>query len=162
MSFFDESLHLDDLPIDEERSFEPLPDGWYTSAISSCEERATKAGTGKYLAMCFTITGPTHINRTIFSNLNVINPSPGAEAFGRRKVREIMLAIGITKLESKNSFIGGELAIKLKTRQDPGYGAQNEVDGFKAITGSKMPAPPEPAPEAEVKKAKSLSPPWAN
>jgi|TARA_R110000824_G_scaffold3524_4_gene16729 hypothetical protein len=156
MGFLGETIDLNDMPVAEKRDFDPVPAGWYTVAIAGAELRDTKAGTGKYISVRFDITGPEHQGRVVFTNLNTRNPNPKAEEIGRQQLGEIMRAIGVQKLEDTDELIGGNLSIKVTVKNDPTYGAGNEVKGFRAIEGSVLPVSA-PAPAA----APAASAPWA-
>jgi hypothetical protein len=157
MAFLDEEFSVDALPIGN-NSFEPLPEGWYNAAITGAEIKATKAGDGKYIALKYTVTGPTHQGRVVFGNLNIKNASTKAEEIGRQQLGEIMRAIGLAKVQDTDQLIGGNLAIKLSVRT--GDYAGNEIKGFRAL-GGVAPAAVAPfkavAPSAAPAKA---APPW--
>ena len=78
----------------------------------------------------------------------------------------LMRAIGLARVTDTDQLIGGSLSIKLDVRPaTEQYAAQNEVRGYKAITGSAptfaapaaSPAASAPASAAPAKAA----PPWA-
>lgn len=140
MAFLDQTFSADDMPVSS-NSYEPLPAGWYTATITGAELKATKAGTGQYIAIKYDITGPSHMGRIVFGNLNIRNPNPKAEEIGRQQLGEVMRAIGIAKVQDTNELIGGQLSIKVDIRSSEQYGDQNEVRAFKAIAGSTPPAP---------------------
>lgn len=156
MGFLGETIDLNDMPVSEKRDFDPVPAGWYTVAIAGAEVKDTKAGTGKYISVRFDITGPEHQGRVVFTNLNMRNPNPKAEEIGRQQLGDIMRAIGVQKFEDTDELIGGNLSIKVTVKNDPTYGAGNEVKGFRAIEGS---APPVAAPASDV--VPPVSAPWA-
>lgn len=142
-----------------ERSFEPLPAGWYNVTISGAELKATKAGNGEYIAVRYEVAGPTHAGRVVFGNLNIKNPNPTAESIGRQQLGELMRAAGFAKVEDTDQLIGGQLQIKLDIRKSEQYGDSNDVKGFKSLaSGSAMPtvAAAAQAPAASAKAA----PPW--
>jgi hypothetical protein len=147
------------------KSFEPLPAGWYTAAITQATVKDTKAGTGRYISLKYDITGPSHQGRTIFGNLNISNPNPKAEEIGRQQLGDIMRAIGLAKVTDTDQLIGGQIAIKLEVKQDDQYGASNEVKGFKSVSGSVAPAAAVPpfVKQAEAAQAAptKAAPPWA-
>ena len=62
-----------------------------------------------------------------------------------------MRAIGLAKVVDTDNLIGGQISIKLTIKQDPKYGASNEVKGFRSVSGSAAPA-------ASVIPAKTLTP----
>lgn len=155
MAFLGQSYNTDDLP--QGNSYEPLPDGWYNATISKAEVKDTKAGDGSYIAVSYTITGPSHEGRIIFGNLNLRNKNPKAEEIGRQQLGDVMRAIGLAKVEDSDQLIGGQLSIKLKTKRDEQYGDKNEVNGWRAIAGS---TPPNGA-SAGSAGGTSKQPPWA-
>ena len=138
-----------------ERNYEPLPAGWYTATIGGAEVKATKAGTGEYIAIRYDITGPTHQGRVVFGNLNIKNANPTAEAIGYQQMGELMRAIGLARVDDTDQFIGGQLQIKLDIRKSEQYGDSNDVKGFKSLSGGAMPMAAS-APKAAAKAA----PPW--
>ena len=154
MAFLDQTFNADDMPVSE-KSYEPLPSGWYTASITAAELKNTKAGTGQYIAIRYDIIGPTHQGRIVFGNLNIRNPNPKAEEIGRQQLGEVMRAIGIAKVQDTDELIGGQLSIKVDIRSSEQYGDQNEVRAFKAIAGS---TPPAPAVKAAA--GGKAAPPW--
>ena len=139
-----------------ERNFEPLPAGWYTATIGGAEVKATKAGTGEYIAIRYDITGPSHQGRVVFGNLNIKNANPTAEAIGYQQMGELMRAIGLARVDDTDQFVGGQLQVKLDVRKSEQYGDSNDVKGFKSLSGGAMPMAAASAPKAAAK----ASPPW--
>ena len=140
-------------------SFDPIPPGWYTVTIAAAEVKATKNGTGQYIAIRYDVTGPTHQGRVIFGNLNIRNQSPKAEEIGRQQLGEICRAIGLAKVGDTDQLIGNALSIKVDIEKSEQYGDKNQVRGFKAIAGGAPPrAAMATAPAAAPAKA---APPWA-
>ena len=154
MAFLDQTFEADAMPVSE-KSYEPLPAGWYTASITGAELKNTKAGTGQYIAIRYDIIGPTHQGRIVFGNLNIRNPNATAEGIGRQQLGEIMRAIGIAKVADTDELIGGQLSIKIAIKVSEQYGDQNEVKGFKAIAGSTPPAP-----VAKAAATGKAAPPW--
>ena len=162
MAFLEHAINLEDLPESNNTGeFQPLPAGWYSATINKAELKATKDGTGQYIAIRYDITGPTHQGRVVFGNVNIRNKSEKAEEIGRAQLGDIMRAIGLKQVSDTDQLIGGALQIKLDVKTDEQYGTRNEVKGFKAA-GDSMPASAVPtfAKPAEAKSAGS-APPWA-
>lgn len=157
MAFLSQSFDVSDLPKGS-GEFSPLPAGWYSATISGAEVKETKAGTGEYIAIKYSITGPTHQGRVIFGNLNIKNANPKAEEIGRQQLGDIMRAIGLARVTDTDQLIGGSLVIKLDVRDDDKYGERNEVKGFKAVMGA-MSSLPTAAPAAPA--SAKAAPPWA-
>jgi hypothetical protein len=137
-----------------ERNFEPLPAGWYTTTIGGAEIKATKAGSGEYIAIRYDITGPTHQGRVVFGNLNIKNANPAAEAIAYQQMGELMRAIGLARVDDTDQFVGGQLQVKLDIRKSEQYGDSNDVKAFKSLSGGAMPM------AAAPKAAAKAAPPW--
>lgn len=161
MAFLSESFDVNELPVGNTGSFEPLPAGWYTVTISQAELKATKAGTGQYIKLRYDVTGPTHQGRVVFGNLNIKNPNPKAEEIGRQQLGDIMRAIGLAKVTDTDQLIGGQIAIKLDVKEDAQYGPSNEVKGFKSVSGSQAPAAAIPQSQGNPAPSSKTAPPWA-
>ena len=157
MAFLSQSFDVSDLP-QPSKDYSPLPSGWYSATISGAEVKETKAGTGEYIAIKYSITGPTHQGRVIFGNLNIRNPNPKAEEIGRQQLGDIMRAIGLARVTDTDQLIGGSLVVKLDVKDDDKYGERNEVKGFKAVMGA-MSSLPTAAPTAPS--SAKAAPPWA-
>lgn len=166
MAFLGQTFDANELPQGNGGNYDPLPPGWYTANITASELKPTKDGSGQYIKVRYDITGPTHQGRVVFGNLNIKNASAKAEEIGRQQLGELMRAIGLAKVTDTDQLIGGVLQIKLDVRAaTEQYAAQNEVKGFKAITGS---APTFAAPAASTAASAPASagpakaaPPWA-
>ena len=160
MSFLGETFDTASLP-KSESNFDPLPAGWYSAKITKAELRATKNGTGSYIAVRYDITGPSHQGRVVFGNVNIKNANSEAERIGREQLGELMRSIGLTRVQDSDELVGGECQIKLAIRQSDQYGDSNDVKGFKAIAGGQVPRPAAAAAPAPAGAAASSSaPPW--
>lgn len=155
MSFLDQSFEVDALP--QSNSYEPLPAGWYEANITGAELKETKAGNGQYIAVKYTITGPSFQGRTVYGNLNIKNPNPKAQEIGRSQLGDLMRSIGLAKVTDTDQLIGGSLAIKLAISKREGYDDSNEVKGFKSLSGS-MPAVEKA--EKATPAGDKAAPPW--
>ena len=155
MANLDETFTVDSLPQSTKGNYEVLPAGWYTAYIKSAEIKLTKTGTGKYIAVRYDITGPTHAGRVVFGNLNINNPNPKAEEIARQQLGEIMRAIGLSSVQDTDQLIGGSLSIKLDVRESEQYSSSNYVKSFKSTTSSSMPS----VKTESTATAKSV-PPW--
>jgi len=165
MAFLDETFNIDDLPSREpiKTSFEPLPEGWYTAAITGAEIKTTKAGDGQYINAKYTIIGPKHQGRIVFGMINIKNPNPKAEEIGRQQLGDIMRAVGLTKVSDTDQLIGGNLSIKLViTPANSSYEASNNIRGFKAHSiGMGMPPVSKPISLSTPAPSTDKAPPWA-
>ena len=166
MAFLGQTFDVNTLPEGNGGNYDPLPPGWYTATINKADLQPTKDGSGQYIKVRYDITGPSHQGRVVFGNLNIKNASAKAEEIGRQQLGELMRSIGLAKVTDTDQLIGGSLSIKLDVRAaTEQYAAQNEVKGFKAITGS---APTFAATAASsvasapaAQAATKAAPPWA-
>lgn len=163
MAKLGETFITDDMP--KGNSYDVVPAGWYTAHITKADLTDTKTGGGQYIKIRYDITGPTHEGRVVFGNLNIRNANPKAEEIGRQQMGDVMRALGLAKLNDTDQLIGGDLEIKLSIRPADGqYEAQNEVKGFRAISGSTpMPKAAGAAskPAGEKPAGGKAPPPWA-
>ena len=159
MASLGETFDVSSLPQGNTGDFSPLPPGWYSATMAAAEIKATKTGTGQYIAIRYDIIGPTHQGRVVFGNLNIRNQSPKAEEIGRQQLGDICRAIGVAKVSDTDQLIGNSLMIKLDIEKSDQYGDKNQVKGFKPIEGGAPPrAAMAAAPAAAPAKA---APPWA-
>lgn len=168
MAFLDQPININDLPEDTGGDFSPVPAGEYHVSIKDAELKPTNDGTGQYIKLRLDITGPTHVGRVIFSNINIRNKSQQAESIGRAQLGSIMKAIGLATLQDTDQLIGGQLSVKVAIREartdtatGKTYEASNEVKAYKPLEGAAPMAMsgsmPKPAAAAPAKAA----PPWA-
>jgi hypothetical protein len=142
-----------------EKNYEVLPAGWYTASVTGAEVKQTKSGTGQYLRVEYTISGPSGAGRKVWSNYNVRNENPKAESIGREQLAELCRCVGLARVNDTDQLLGCNVSVKLKVREaSNGYEAQNEVQGHKSLEGSATPAPAA-APKAAAKTGPK--PPWA-
>ena len=154
---FDEVFDAQEMP--QSKSFDPLPAGWYPVEITTAELRETKAGTGKYMAVGYKVTGESHTGRTVFGNINLRNPSPKAEEIGRQQLGDLMRAVGIPRLTDTDQLIGCVCQIKLAIRKDEQYGDSNDVKAHKSL-GAAAPAGVAQKPQQSSAPGRP-APPWA-
>lgn len=155
MAFLDTPIALDDIPADEQRDFEPIPAGTYTATVAGIDLRATKAGTGQYLAVRLDVTGPTHQGRVLWTNLNIRNPNAKAEEIARQQLAAIMMAARVDLVQDTDVLIGASVGVKVSISEDATYGKRNEVKGILATGGAARSAPPMPAAAPAAS-----TPPW--
>lgn len=152
----DQPINVGSLP-ESDRSYDPVPPGWYTARIHSAEVKDTKAGNGQYIKIRYDIVGPSHQGRVIFGNLNIRNPNAKAEQIGRQQLGEMMRAIGLAEIQDTDQLIGGTCEIKLDIQAADGdYAARNEVRGWKHSAVGAAPVAEKAKPAATAAK----SPPW--
>lgn len=126
-----------------------IPEGQYHVVIAkdpSPEIRTTKAGTGEYLAVSFTIVGPKLRGRRIFEKYTVRNPNPMAVEIGQRELARLCRAVGLLDGFQDTEELEGRslhMVVSQRKRRDNGE-AENYI---KSYIKSDVPAPVK-APEA--------------
>lgn len=157
MALLNIPIHTNSLP--EGSGYGTIAAGWYGVTISKAEVKPTKAGTGEYINMMYTITGPTHQGRTVWGMINIRNPNPKAEEIGLQQLGELLRATGIAKLSDTDQLLGMALSVKVIIKQDD-QGEKNEIKGFKALQGGAIPSiKPAAAPAAPTT---ATAPPFKN
>ena len=168
--------------------FSPIPIAWYQAKIDGAELKITQNQRGKYIAVRYSITGPSHQGRVVFDNVNIVNDNPKAVEIGYERLARICKAIGRTVVQDTDQLIGGILDIKVDIQKSAEHGDRNIVKGVRAPESgaSSMPnfgasaapkaapvpadwqAPlpqqqtPIPSPDSEPEEAPSASAPWMN
>jgi len=153
---FDTPINVAELP-QSDSNYDPIPAGWYPAVIKEAELKDTKTGTGQLIKVRYDVVGENHAGRVVFGNLNIRNANPKAEEIGRQQLGELLRAIGLATATDTDQLVGGSLSIKVAIREaSGGYEAQNEVKGFKALSG----AVPAPSKSVAPKPASSSKAPW--
>ena len=137
MALLNTPIHTNSLP--EGSGYGTIPAGWYGVTVSKAEVKPTRAGTGEYINLMYTITGPTHQGRTVWGMINIRNPNPKAEEIGLQQLGELLRAMGIAKLSDTDQLLGMALSVKVIIKEDD-QGEKNEVKGFKALQGGAIPS----------------------
>lgn len=127
---FDFDLSIDDLPESSTGSYDPAPEGVYTVRITDASVRANKGGAGCHLSLEVAIVGPTHEGRKIWPRVTIKNASERAEEIGRKQLRVLMQASGLTRLTADHvpNMIGTQVKAKVVIKDKPnGDGKTNDI-----------------------------------
>lgn len=144
---------------------DPVPAGWYTTKITDAKLKETKAGTGKFLEVTFSILGPSYEGRCVWGRFNLVNPNPQAEQIGQSQFMDCARAIGLESISDSDQLLGGELEVKVVVKKgDEQYGDSNDVKGFKPLAGmtvlTQKPAPVMQGSGQAAPAMKAATPPW--
>ena len=119
--------------------------------ITASEMKSNKAGTGRFLELCFTLIEGEYKGRTLWARLNLENPSELATKIAQSELSAICRAVGVTAPNDSVELHNLPLVIKVCCRKRPDNGEiVNEVKGFErreAITG-------------KPQQAQTNTPPW--
>ena len=117
--------------VDPTTTFDPIPAGKYLAAITESEMKDTKAGTGSYLQLTFTIIEGEHKNRILWARLNLNNANATAVKIARGELSAICHAVGV--LQPRDSIelhnLPLVITVKCKKRDDTGE-IVNEIKGY--------------------------------
>jgi hypothetical protein len=118
-------IDTSDTPARYQGEFEPLAPGWYTVRITDAEVKETKAGTGFYVKIEYTLEN----ERKHWENYNIKNENEKAEEIGRGQFNAVCYACGLaTPATDTNQLLNKKLQIKLKIEPAKGeYGPRNRV-----------------------------------
>lgn len=117
-----------DVPEDE-RSFEPIPQGVYKVQAIEAKIEDTKSGSGQMLVLTLEIIDGPFANRRIWDRLNIKNENPQAQSIAVRAMADLCLAIGLAQVRDTDEFLFKPLSVRVGIRQDKTgqYGPQNTV-----------------------------------
>ena len=133
--------------------FEAIPAGKYIAAITESEIKPTKAGTGSYLQLAFTILEGEYKNRVLWARLNLNNSNATAVKIARSELSAVCHAVGVLSPKDSAELHNLPLLItvKVKKREDTGD-LTNEIKGYakkESAAGQPQQAP-----------ATDNTPPW--
>lgn len=135
MALLQNSFITDDV---EDVSFAPVPPGMYTMQITKSEIKTTKSGNGEYISLQMVIMDEgSYAGRTVFTNLNIVNPNEKAVQIARSQLKNICKSVGITEFQDTQELHGIPFLAKLKIVPGrDGYDDRNEVAKFSPLDGS--------------------------
>lgn len=139
---------------------EALPAGDYVAQVVGSEMKPTASGSGEYLKLEIEILTPGFSGRRVFDQLNIRNQSAEAERIGRAQLSALCRAVGVLRISDSQQLHGKPFVVNLVIKEDPQYGKQNKVKGYKAATATPQAVPPHPAASAPAAARPAAVPPW--
>jgi hypothetical protein len=144
-------LGFDANKVEPAKPFEPIPAGKYVAMITASEMKPNKAGTGRYLELCFTILDGELRNRQVWARLNLENPNDLAAKIAQADLSALCRAVGVMTPNDSVELHNLPLVIKVrcKKRKDNDE-ITNEIGGYeKRETATGKP-----------QQAQTATPPW--
>ena len=138
----------------ENTDFSPLAPGKYDAIISAAAEKSTKAGTGKYLSVEFTVTSVQNEGRRVWLNLNLVNPNPVAVEIAQKDLASLCKAIGVMHVSDESQLVDKALTIKVTVDGD-----RNNVKGCFPLA-ARVAAPAQAASAAPAAASEPDGMPW--
>ncbi|NLE38923.1 MAG: DUF669 domain-containing protein [Pirellulaceae bacterium] len=132
-------------------ALDPIPAGKYMAMITASEMKPNKAGTGRFLELCFTIIEGEFKNRQLWARLNLENPNELAMKIAQAELSALCRAVGVLTPGDSVELHNLPLVIRVrcKKRKDTDEIA-NEIKGYEkrdAATG-------------RPQQAQTSTPPW--
>lgn len=123
-------INIDEIPPGSS-DFDALPKGKYDAIVSDSSVKNTKGGTGKYLALEFTIFDEYYAGRKVWTNLNIKNDSEKAQQIGLGMLSSLCKACGKTGIVDDSSQLHDiPISIKLDIEPDQNGKDRNKVTAF--------------------------------
>ena len=131
------SLDFNAANVEQEQEFTLIPAGEYTAAIDSSEMKSTVSGTGQYLSLKVQIIDGVHKGRTLFDNLNLVNPSEKAVQISQARLSSICHAIDTLNISDSSELHNQPLKIKvgIEKRKDTGEDS-NRIKKYSSLNAS--------------------------
>ncbi|MCC0013837.1 MAG: DUF669 domain-containing protein [Rhodobiaceae bacterium] len=140
--------------VEPQGSYDPIPAGDYVAYITDAGWRHTQKG-GRYLNVTWEITEGEYTGRLVWDMLNLENANQTASEIAQRRLSSMCHATGKMHLATDN---GEEMfripcRIKVAVKNDPNYGAKNEIKGVNALDGGGQSPAPRSAPGQQSRPA---------
>jgi hypothetical protein len=161
-------LNFNATGIDISNRFDALPAGDYVVMITDSQERATAAGTGKYLELTLEVQEGPMQGRKLWDRLNLQNPSAKAVEIAQRQLAQICHAVGnmAPKQSAELHYKPLVAIVKVSPDKNDASTLRNEVKGYKAASSQQQaaPLPASAAPRAQAPAPRAAAPamPWAS
>ena len=132
---------------DDHSSFDVMPAGQYQVMVTNVENKSTRAGTGMYAKIEFTVCdGHAFAGRKVWANITIANPNAQATAIGKRQLGELSYACGNTQpITDLLQVYGKRCLVDLVVKTSDQYGPGNETKKFHRIDsgGNGLPSTPQ-------------------
>jgi len=150
-------FRFDATQVAPQESIAPIPAGVYLAHIVDSDVAATRSG-GEMVKLTFQVLQGQFVNRKVFANINVRNPSADAERIGQSQLSALCHAVGVVNLQDTAQLHMRPVMIRVKIRKDDTgqYGDRNEVTGYEASQGG--PAGPAATPAATAAQRPAFPP----
>lgn len=154
------------IPVDEvtkdlpERSFDPIPAGWYKAICTNAEMKETRAGTGTYLNCTFTIVEGQYENRLVFHMYTLSNPNGQAVQIGASQLAAFGKAVGLEIVLESSDLLNKPLMIRVGIQKGKnGYEDKNRVNEHFSLS-EYAEATSNPTSNVSAKKQSGGALPW--
>jgi hypothetical protein len=111
-------------------AFEPVPKGQYVATIKDASVGALKSKKGQAISLTWQIASGEYENRLVFDRVIIAHESADAMKFGRRKLKDIAVACGVTEAITDLAVICHKpcmISVKIETDDSGEYAPKNRV-----------------------------------
>lgn len=114
-----------------------LPGGTYDVVISDSEDKVTKAGTGKFLAITMTVTTGQYKGRRIIDRINYVNQNTTAVEIGLGTLSAICHVCGVPSIQDTVQLYNRPFKISVLEvpRNDDPSKTSNEIEAYMTKEG---------------------------
>jgi hypothetical protein len=121
-------------------AFEPLPAGSYVAVIINAKVGPLKSGKGQAVNLTWEVAGDKYRGRLIFDRIIVAHESAAAMKYGRRKLKDVADACGVTEQITDLSVLHNQpclVSVKIETDPNGEYPPKNRVGRVRKIEAAK-------------------------
>jgi hypothetical protein len=132
--YHDRLPEMFDPSMQEGTGFDPMPVGWYPAHVVEVEVRDAANGNGSYLFAVFEITEGDYKSRKVFQNITLTNESQQAVEIGRRLLKDVYTACGVTgPTQDIDVLLYKPVKIRIGIKRDPDgvYPDNNRVNAVR-------------------------------
>ncbi len=128
------SLNFNAAEVEPSTGFEPLPEGTYLVMVQKCEEKPTKKGDGVQMVVELRVLDGKYAKRTLFSRINLQNPSTKCVEIGRAELSALCRATGVMTPKNAFEFCNRTCQVKVAVAErGDGKGLTNEITKWEAV-----------------------------
>jgi hypothetical protein len=123
-------------------SFEPIPRGSYIASIIDAKAGALKSGKGQSVNLTWQIEGGEYSGRLIFDRVIVRHESSAAMKYGRRRLKDVADAVGVTTAITDLSVLLSKpvcIFVKIEHDQAGDFPPRNTVGRVRPLTKPSAP-----------------------
>jgi hypothetical protein len=163
MAEFPHDAVFDPTQVEGRPSRDPLPAGEYHVEVLETDIKSTKARDGYFLEVAFRVIEGEYENRRLWNRINFQNAKAKTQMYGQAEMKELYEAVGLfEKVQNSSELHGRTLWLNVVVKApENGYGASNEIKGYKPDTAPVSgPRPSAPPPQASAPAGQSR--PWGN
>lgn len=129
-----EGMNFNAAEVEPATGFDPLPEGSYLVMVQKCEEKPTKKGDGMQMVIKLRVLDGKYAKRTLFSRINLQNPSAKCVEIGRAELSAFCRATGVMTPKKAFEFCNRTCRVKVAVAErGDGKGLTNEITKWEPV-----------------------------